>query len=152
MTQDVKSNKLWFSNYRAIQVLYRHINEFIGSTLLPVTFNFIISSTVLAIYIIVRVDASVPITMCMATYAIVCFVFLGTVMGQMSVLTDMSLRAIREKGSQMGRHEYNVCLLRTCTKISVHIGFFRIVDVSVTSTAMNAILTYSVTLLLALKR
>jgi len=150
-TEAVQTNQ-WFSHYRAVQVLYHHINEYIGSMLLPATINFLIVSCVLSIYLVVRVKAGIPITTACSTYSVVCFVYLGTILGQMSFASSRSKEALQQKSAHMARFKYNLLMLRSCRPILVKVGIFHSVDVNVTTTAISAIITYSVSLLLAFKK
>ena len=127
-----------------------HINGIFGDIAIPVTFNFIITVTVLTLYLLIQTNPPLPVMLQYSMFALISFTFLCTVFNQYSELTQQSRTAVQWKKENMNsRNKYVEYRLKTCFLLKTRIGPFHTIDPSTLVIAVTAIVNHTTSMLIA---
>jgi len=142
----------WFLAYRAFEVYMCKVSMFIGNSLLPVYINFLISTCVtsLACIILAKFEYSYTLlTVFLFTYLCVVLETSVVVLYQLSKLTMLSEKLLRAKRNS--RSKYLKLRFNGCRSLAVRIGSFHTVNINVLGIVFNAIVDYTIQIVLNLQ-
>ena len=127
-----------------------YINGIYGDIAIPVTFNFLIATTVLTLFCLIQTNPPVVLLIYYSGFALICFTFLSTVFQQYSKVTELSTRAVRWTTRRVNpRNKYMKHRLKTCFSLKIRIGPFHTIEPATLVTAVTSIISYTTSLLIA---
>ena len=139
----------WFQTYKSLQLFLGCGNDLFGPVCIPVSLNFIITASVLSLYILIGTDSTVQLKVVCFLVALVTWIVLHFLFTECVAVTDQSVKAIRRKQRQLNLcNTHDRSRFKTCFALKVKVGQFHYVDRATIVTALNAIVDYTISLLL----
>ncbi len=149
--KNMSLNLDWFTEYRSCQVLFAHINAFIGDACLPFTIYFLVLICSLAIFTVIRVRTGIQIIVVGIAFSIFCFLYLVTFLDRMSKLTAIGEKGLASKRDELTKraNPYYQRLMKSCTRLTFRFGSIQSVDRCLVVTSAHTIINLTASLLLA---
>jgi len=133
--------------YRAGEVLACHTNAFAASPLMPLTINFFITTSITSlICVLVSKFQDISVLALIGSYFLVIQLIMVMVLYEWSNQALLSYKFLIEQNQFKRKCGKEVS--RTCQVISMRVGSFHKVNLNVLGIVVEAVINYTVTLLL----
>jgi hypothetical protein len=141
----------WFMEYRSYQILFSHMNAFNSDASLPFTISFLVLSSALSIFIVIRVRTGIQILVVGIVLGTLCFIYVVAFLDLMSKITGTGEKGLASKRNELnkGADRYYKSLMKSCDRLVFRFGSIQSVDKSLVVISAHTIVNIAASLLLA---